>query len=259
MICINKIYGVIYCATNIINDKKYIGQTIRDLSIRKREHIGQANNGSELAIHQAIRKYGENNFEWSIIDQAYNQEDLDDKEIYWIDYYNTFYVGGYNMSPGGQFNLSDCPDEMSEMRGGREFLVYDLDGNFVDSRISQTAFADEIGVSIKTVNHVLTGRKSSTGGYILFFKEEFSEERLENKIKQIEDRHIPFAVFNLDWGLVGVWDNKMVCAENLKDVSRRTIQRQLSHGEGRKRPISYRFYYIKDIPNRYKYKIEDMI
>lgn len=258
VIIINNIYGVIYCVTNKINNKKYIGQTTRELKRRKNEHITQADNGSDLAIHQAIRKYGEGNFEWSIIDQAYNQEELDNKEIYWIDFYNTYYEDGYNMALGGQFNLSDNPDEMSEMRGGREFLIFDTDGNFIKETISQTEFADEIGVSPKTVNHVLMERKSSTKGYILIFKDEFSEKKLKEKIKQIKDRHKPFAVFDLDWDLVGIWDNKVHCAEEIK-YSRRLIQKQLNQNEGKKRPKKYRLYYLNDVPSKYKYKIKDVI
>lgn len=258
VVLIKKIYGYIYCATNIINNKKYIGQTTRELKRRKNEHITQADNGSDLAIHQAIRKYGEGNFEWSIIDQAYNQEELDNKEIYWIDFYNTYYEDGYNMALGGQFNLSDNPDEMSEMRGGREFLIFDTDGNFIKETISQTEFADEIGVSPKTVNHVLMERKSSTKGYILIFKDEFSEKKLKEKIKQIKDRHKLFAVFDLDWDLVGIWDNKVHCAEEIK-YSRRLIQKQLNQNEGKKRPKKYRLYYLNDVPSKYKYKIKDVI
>lgn len=250
---------MVYCATNITNNKKYIGQTIRDLSIRKREHIGQMNNGSDLAIHQAIRKYGEDNFEWSIIDQACSQEDLDNKEVYWIDYYNSYYDGGYNMAKGGQFNLSDCPDEMSEMRGGREFLVYDLDGNFIKETISQTEFADEIGVCIGTVNNVLLGIKNSTCGYVLFFKEGFSEDILWDKIKQIKDRHKPFAVFTKDWNFIGIRDNKMACAKELK-VSRGTIITQVNNIKvANKARGNYRFYCLESVPSEIKYKIKDVV
>lgn len=258
MINIKEVYGVIYCATNIINGKKYIGQTIRNLEIRKREHIGQSYNGSELAFHQAIRKYGEDKFEWNVLDHAYSQEELDDIEKYWIDYYDTYRDSGYNMSLGGQFNLSDCPDEMSEMRGGRKFLVFDLNGNFIKETISQTEFADEIGVSVKTVNHVLMGRKASTCGYVLIFKDEFSEEKLDDKIKQIKDRHKDFAVFTKGWDLVGVWDNKMACAEEIS-MTRRNIQKQLNMGSGRKNPRKYRLYYLDDIPIEYKYKVKGVI
>lgn len=253
---IKKIYGVIYCITNIINNKKYIGQTIRDLSIRKREHIGQSNNGSDLAIHQAIRKYGENNFEWSIIDQAYSQEDLDNKEIYWIDYYDSYYDGGYNMAKGGQFNLSDCPDEMSEMRGGKPFLVYDMDGNFIKETISQTTFADEIGVCVGTVNNVLKEIKSSTCGYILIFKDDFSEEKLNYKIGKSKNRE--FYVFDKSTlGFIGRWDNREMCQNEL-DVSRHTITRSLDYDNKNSRN-KYLFYYKNDIPYEIKYKLEGVI
>lgn len=211
-----------------------------------------------MAIHQAIRKYGEDSFEWSIIDQAYSQEDLDEKEIYWIDYYDS-YRNGYNMTLGGQFNLSDCPDEMSAMRGGREFLVFDLDGSFIDSRVSQTAFADEVGVCVGTVNNVLLGIKQSTCGYVLFFKEEFSEDKLRDKIKQIKDRHMPFVVFTKDWDVVGIWDNKMRCAIELK-VGRSTIMGQLDNMDiANNARGKYRFYYLKNVPAKYNYKIKEVI
>lgn len=256
VIIINKIYGVIYSATNIINNKRYIGQTTRELKRRRNEHITQANSGSDLAIHQAIRKYGEDNFEWSIIDQAYNQEELDNKEIYWIDFYDTYGKNGYNMALGGQFNLSDNSDEMSEMRGGRPFLIFDLDGNFVRETISQTEFADEIGVSPKTVNHVLMGRKNSTKGYVLLFKDEFSDKKLKYKINKSRNRE--FYVFrknNLD--LVGKWDNREQCQRDI-NVRRSTITRNLDSNNMGSRN-KYLFYYSNSIPSKLKYKIKDVI
>lgn len=256
MVFIRIVSGVIYSATNIINDKKYIGQTTRELTIRRNEHLAQANNGSDLAIHQAIRKYGEDNFEWSIIDQAYNQEDLDEKEIYWIDYYDTYKSSGYNMAHGGQFNLSDCPDEMSAMRGGREFLVFDLDGNFVRETISQTAFAEENGVSVKTVNHVLMGKKNSTCGYVLIFKDEFSEDKLSGIIKRVRNR--PFYVFNKrNADFIGRWNNREHCQRET-GVNRKTITKYLNH-DNINNNTKYLFYYGNDIPNKLKYKIKEVI
>jgi hypothetical protein len=59
--------------------------------------------GKNYAFYNAINKYGWENIIWEIIDTAKSQEELDCKEIYWIDYYNT-YIGnknGYNMTIGG--------------------------------------------------------------------------------------------------------------------------------------------------------------
>jgi hypothetical protein len=53
--------GVIYSIENKINNKKYIGQTIRDFSIRKSAHINFPHVGS--VIGKAIEKYGEDQHE----------------------------------------------------------------------------------------------------------------------------------------------------------------------------------------------------
>jgi group I intron endonuclease len=257
VIIIRELYGVIYCATNIINNKKYIGQTIRNLDKRKQEHISQSYNGGNLAIHQAIRKYGEDNFKWHIIDNANSQEELDDKEKFWINYYDTYNSSGYNMALGGQFNLSDNADELSAMRGGREFLVYDLDGNFIKETMSQTEFAEEIGVSIKTVNHVLTGIKQSTKGYMLFYKDEFKEEKVIEQVNKIKNRHRPFTVFDKNQEFVGIWNNKVRCAREI-NCSPRIIYTQFESKTNIKYR-KYKFYYLEDIPNHLKNKLKDVI
>ena len=60
-------YGIIYKATNLINNKVYIGQTIRRLEERIYYHYYRAEHELEI-IHthfiNAIRKYGKENFQW---------------------------------------------------------------------------------------------------------------------------------------------------------------------------------------------------
>jgi DNA-binding CsgD family transcriptional regulator len=48
-----------------------------------------------------LRKYGEENFKWEIIDNAETQKELNEKEVYWISFYNSFKGNGYNMTAGG--------------------------------------------------------------------------------------------------------------------------------------------------------------
>lgn len=89
---------------NKINDKKYIGQSV-DIWYRYRNHLSESYNinsnqkAYNMAIHKAIRKYGENNFEIIVLEEC-PEEKLDEREIYWIDYYNT-YNDGYNQTTGG--------------------------------------------------------------------------------------------------------------------------------------------------------------
>jgi hypothetical protein len=168
------------------------------------------------------------------------------------------------MAVGGQFNKKEyCDlDELSEQFGGREFLIYDLEGIFIGSRISQTDFANEIGACVQTVNNVLKGIKNSTNGFVLFFKDELSEEKLKDKINKIKNRHKDFAVFDKDDKLIGIWNNKVHCSEDLK-VSRRNIQRQLNNMSGKeikiRYPQIYKFYYLENIPNELKNKLIEVI
>lgn len=93
-------YGIIYCAYNKINDKRYIGQTIQLLCQRKGDHYKV---NDDTHFHRALRKYSKEDWEWKIIDTAYNAEELNDKERYWIQFFDCCNpIKGYNMQVGGQ-------------------------------------------------------------------------------------------------------------------------------------------------------------
>ena len=92
--------GIIYLATNKVNDKKYIGQTYTALDYRKRRHFKSAFlYESNLTFHQALRKHGKENFTWTTIEDC-DVSILDEKEIHWVKYYDSF-DNGYNMTEGG--------------------------------------------------------------------------------------------------------------------------------------------------------------
>lgn len=93
----------IYKITNQVNGKVYIGQSNTDpeSGLRWIWHINASNTKSKYPTHKAIRKYTKERFLFEIIDYAKNQEELNDKEIYWIAHYNTFLGEGYNCAPPG--------------------------------------------------------------------------------------------------------------------------------------------------------------
>lgn len=89
----------------MINGKVYIGQTINTLEYRQNQHIREAKlkNRPTVYFHNAINKYGEENFRFEIIDTACTQKELDEKEIYWISYYQSNNKEkGYNLDSGGK-------------------------------------------------------------------------------------------------------------------------------------------------------------
>lgn len=91
---------IIYKIINKINKKVYIGQTIKTFKERFKRHMSDSlNYRIDTKFSRAIRKYGQNNFIGYIIDTAITQEELDEKECYWIKYYDSVNKG-YNMTDG---------------------------------------------------------------------------------------------------------------------------------------------------------------
>lgn len=94
------VMGIIYKATNLTNNKIYIGQTVKSLIRRKQLHISDAERGSELYFHRALRK-NKDIFQWETIEECENCF-LNEREIYWISEYKSNNQNtGYNLTSGG--------------------------------------------------------------------------------------------------------------------------------------------------------------
>ena len=63
--------GIIYKATNLINKKVYIGQTVKTLKERIYKHLCE---GKCPHFYRALKKYGKDNFEWEIIKECEEQK-----------------------------------------------------------------------------------------------------------------------------------------------------------------------------------------
>jgi len=89
--------GIIYCYTNKVTGKKYIGQTIHPEQ-RKRNHLHEAmERDSNYYLHRSIRKHGWNNFDYEVLEE--NVENLNERENHYINMYNTLWPSGYNQCP----------------------------------------------------------------------------------------------------------------------------------------------------------------
>lgn len=85
----------IYKITCLVNQKVYIGQTSETIEKRFARHMGYQKDESDTKFYRAIRKYGKENFRIEAIDFAETQEELDQKEIYYIHLYDSV-KNGYN-------------------------------------------------------------------------------------------------------------------------------------------------------------------
>lgn len=85
---------IIYKTTNLINNKIYIGQSIKNNS----NYLG-----SGYIFKKAIKKYGKQNFKKEIIETCDSIKELNKREIYWINFYNSTDKNiGYNINEGGK-------------------------------------------------------------------------------------------------------------------------------------------------------------
>lgn len=93
--------GYIYCITNLINGKQYVGKTTYSVTKRFQEHCRDSKKErcEKRPLYDAMNKYGIQNF---IVEQIYecDNEELSSYEIQFIDKLDT-YSNGYNATKGG--------------------------------------------------------------------------------------------------------------------------------------------------------------
>lgn len=96
----------IYRFKNLVNGKVYIGQTTVPMRKRLIQHMTFSRPWTrchKTYFHNALAKYGLNNFELSLIEICNSQEELDIREKYWINYYKSNDKQfGYNIESGGK-------------------------------------------------------------------------------------------------------------------------------------------------------------
>lgn len=109
----------IYKITNLINNKSYIGQSI-NIKRRWREHKRMT--GKNL-MYEDMKKFKIENFSFEVIEECLIDK-LDEREIYWIKYYDT-YNNGYNLTTGGQLLKNIKKTSNSQLRMTRKtWAVY---------------------------------------------------------------------------------------------------------------------------------------
>lgn len=100
------VMGIIYCYTNRINGKKYVGQTINPeqrYNAHKSNYQNPNNTEYNSLIHKAFRKYGFDNFTYEILVKDIDDINvLNELEIYYIKKFNCQTPNGYNVEAGGK-------------------------------------------------------------------------------------------------------------------------------------------------------------
>lgn len=136
----------IYKYENKINHKIYIGQT-NDI-----EHL-YGHSYQYSLIERAIRKYGIENFDFSILEWA---EDYDNREKYWINYYNSYKPYGYNICEGGGY-LPQLQGENHSQANISEETAKNIQQDLMNYDIPQIFIVKKYKTTIQTVEAIKSG------------------------------------------------------------------------------------------------------
>lgn len=102
----------IYCITNLLNGKQYVGKTQLTIQQRFKEHCraSQKDYGNR-PLYDAMNKYGIENFKIECLEEVEDSSILSEREIYWINELQTYGKGGYNATKGGDGTMIYDPHD----------------------------------------------------------------------------------------------------------------------------------------------------
>lgn len=131
----------IYCITNLINGKQYIGKTTYSITKRFQEHCldSKKDRCEKRPLYAAMNKYGIENFIVKELIQC-DELELDSYEILFIEKFNTFGKNGYNATKGGDGSILFDYKQILKTYEKTQYI---------------TKTAAEIGCSVDTVRKVL--------------------------------------------------------------------------------------------------------
>ncbi len=208
----------IYCITNSVNGKRYVGQTIQSIEARWRAH--RSSHGRCRALENAIRKYGAEAFSIEGIAIAESQSELDRLEQLWIERLDTVSPKGYNLRGGGggvgrmhdetkaiMRAIGKRPErlvQMAEMRNSPEVRAKMTEG--LKARWRDPKFKKKTGAAISaSLNKPAVKAKRSAAMVLAACKPEYKKKLATAMVKaharpEVKKKHSA--------GMVAAWNSK---------------------------------------------------
>ena len=184
----NEVYGVIYKITNNINNKVYIGQTMKPRGFLDRYpnkgvgiervykfHKNNKNRGDGYNEHlfNAIEKYGFDAFSVDeIFDTAMSEKELNDKEILYIHMFDSF-NNGYNQTLGGCGTSGMPALSGKECPVSRRVCQISIQGELIKVWECISDVEKELGFDSSKICCVCRGQRQTTQGYVWVYEEDY--------------------------------------------------------------------------------------
>ena len=170
----------IYLTTNLINHKKYVGahSTI---------NLNDRYLGSGVLIVKSVKKYGKQNFEFKILEYC-NENELNEKEQFWIAKLNTVYPNGLNLTTGGLHTFHNECTKKKISNSSKGKIISDL----TKGKISEANKGRQCSIETKNkISNKLKHRKISKT-----HKENMIKSRLGRKLSENTKEKIRLSLLN---------------------------------------------------------------
>jgi group I intron endonuclease len=172
----------IYCFTNLVNGKKYIGSTITTPEHRYSQHIYNAthDNGDgkyNYPLYQALRKYGIDNFKFEVLlQQSCSEQELRELEKQYIIKFNCLSPNGYNQTLNTAHPLMDAASikKVSETKREQAKQVAEVNQKQEILHIWRSIVdcAEETGLDETKIAAVCRGERLTTGQRVFYWLDE---------------------------------------------------------------------------------------
>ena len=210
----------IYIITCVVSNNSYVGQA-RDIRKRLREHLSALNYYNTNNINsyrendhliKAWKKYGQDNFMFDILELC-DIDNLNDREIYWVSYYDSF-DNGYNMTPGGQdnFNTVEWSDEdrkyFSDIKNPKPILQIDFDGNVIREFWSIAQAIKILNIDGRGIYSCCNkGISKSSSGFIWCYKEDYINGNFDLNYYLNKKEKKPIEQYDMYGNFIKLWNH----------------------------------------------------
>jgi len=181
----------VYCITNKIDKKQYVGITKRTVEARFLQHT-TANRNNNSFLTKAIKQYSKENFTYITLEIVNDKKELVEKERYWIDKLNTIRPNGYNKHKGGTGGIN----EAIKLR-----MRAVICKNTRESYSSVQDAADKLSLNRTNISAVCRGLTDTAGGlsfeYVDKSLREASEKRKNDRINT-RNNNVKIAMLKLN-------------------------------------------------------------
>lgn len=216
---------IVYRATNKINGKMYIGITCRKLKERIKDHVYEAQNKNcttyNVPFKRAIRKYGINNFDFDVLEENISEQQISEKEIYYIKKFNTYCMyansNGYNATTGGENSQAHPKDRVVQLDK--------MTGEKIEVYPSVHQAEEKFG---RCINFCVNKEIQTAYGYCWIYEKEYLKMNKKELYDYVNSTCEHIIQFDLDGNILNVYESITEAAKKY-NISPSVISRVILH------------------------------